>query len=171
MLSCAAMKTEKTVPVSMHTMDNVSLAVDQQQLKAAFAQFSQASAQLSGVYQALQQQVHQLTQELALANGELQHELMAKEALSQKLSQLLTALPAGVVTLDQEDRIEQVNPAALRLLGEPLLGCRWWQIEQDRLCPAGVAGEWHFAAETTRVQRVYIESSISVVDQTRILLI
>lgn len=171
MLSCAAMKTEKTAPVSMRTMDNVSLAVDQQQLKAAFAQFSQASAQLSGVYQALQQQVHQLTQELALANGELQRELMAKEALSQKLSQLLTALPAGVVTLDQDDRIEQVNPAALRLLGEPLLGCRWRQIEQDRLCPAGVADEWHFAAETTRVRRMYIESSISVVDQTRILLI
>lgn len=169
MLSCAAMKKGKTV--SIRTMDNVSLSVDQQQLKTAFAQFSDASAQLSGVYQALQQQVHRLTQELALANGELQRELIAKEALSQKLGQLLTALPAGVVTLDKENYIGQVNPAAQRLLGEPLLGCHWQQIEQERLYPAGVAGEWHFAAETTRVQRVYIESSTSEVDQTRILLI
>jgi len=163
------MKTEKTV--SIQPMDNVSLAVDQQQLRAAFAQFSQASAQLSGVYQALQQQVHQLTQELALANGELQRELIAKEALSQKLSQLLTALPAGVVTLDREDHIEQVNPAALRLLGEPLLGCSWQRIEQERLRPAGVVGEWHFASEITRMRRVYIESSTSAINQTRILLI
>jgi len=169
MLSCAAMKKGKTV--SIRTMDNVGLSVDQQQLKTAFAQFSHASAQLSGVYQALQQQVHRLTQELALANGELQRELIAKEALSQKLGQLLTALPAGVVTLDKENYIGQVNPAAQRLLGEPLLGCHWQQIEQERLYPAGVAGEWYFAAETTRVQRVYIESSTSEVDQTRILLI
>lgn len=169
MLSCAAMKTEKTVLIQ--PMDNVSLTVDQQQLRAAFAQFSQASAQLSGVYQALQQQVHRLTQELALANGELQRELIAKEALSQKLSQLLIALPAGVVTLDREDHIEQVNPAALRLLGEPLLGCSWQKIEQERLCPAGVVGEWHFASEATRMRRVYIESSISLINKTRILLI
>lgn len=169
MLSCATMKTEKTVSIQL--MDNASLSVDQQQLRAAFAQFSQASAQLSGVYQALQQQVYRLTQELALANGELQRELMAKEALSQKLSQLLTALPAGVVTLDQQGLIEQVNPAAIRLLGEPLLGCSWRQIEQDRLCPAGVTGEWHFTAEATRTRRVYIESSVSEADQTRILLI
>ncbi len=152
-------------------MDNAGLSVDQQQLKAAFAQFSQASVQLSDVYQALQQQVHGLTQELALANGELQRELAAKEALSQKLSQLLTALPAGVVTLDQEDRIEQVNPAAVQLLGEPLLGARWQQIEQERLRPAGVAGEWHFSAEAAHMRRVYIESSISSVNQERILLI
>lgn len=169
MLSCAAMKTDKTV--SMRAMDNAGLSVDQQQLQAAFAQFSQASVQLSDVYQALQQQVHRLTQELALANGELQRELTAKEALSQKLSQLLTALPAGVITLNQEDRIEQANPAALQLLGEPLLGVDWQQIEQERLRPAGVAGEWHFSAEAARMRRIYIENSVSDANQERILLI
>jgi two-component system sensor histidine kinase FlrB len=44
---------------------------DHEQLQHAFAVFSHASQQLSGAYQELQQQVAQLTRELAVANGEL----------------------------------------------------------------------------------------------------
>ncbi len=47
------------------------LPADYQQLRHAFAIFSQASEQLSGAYQELQQQVERLTRELALANDEL----------------------------------------------------------------------------------------------------
>ncbi len=48
-----------------------SLPADYERLQQAFAVFSQASAQLSGAYHELQQQVAQLTRELAAANGEL----------------------------------------------------------------------------------------------------
>lgn len=47
------------------------LPVDYEQLQHAFAIFSNASDQLSGAYQELQEQVAQLTRELAVANGEL----------------------------------------------------------------------------------------------------
>ena len=47
------------------------LPADCQRLQHAFAIFSHASEQLSGAYQELQEQVAQLTQELAIANGEL----------------------------------------------------------------------------------------------------
>lgn len=63
--------------------ENVSeikpVPADQEQLKLAFAAFNAASEQLSGVYQDLQHQVAQLTRELALANGELHKQLIAKE--------------------------------------------------------------------------------------------
>lgn len=44
---------------------------DYEHLQQAFAIFSHASEQLSDAYQELQGQVAQLTQELALTNGEL----------------------------------------------------------------------------------------------------
>ncbi len=158
------MKTEVT---------STSLA-NHEQLKQAFAIFNQASCQLSDVYRELQQQVARLTEALALANGELRRELAAKEAISQQLSQLLTALPGGVVVLDHQHQICRVNPAAIRFLGEPLLGMTWQQIEQERLQPTGVSGEW-LAIKMTPVAsdsyRIFIERSISAVTKESVLLL
>lgn len=72
---------------------------DHYQLMHAFTIFSQASEQLSNVYRDLQQQVEHLTNELALANGELQRQLAQKENLSQQLSLLLSALPEELLLL------------------------------------------------------------------------
>ncbi|MFO7580732.1 MAG: ATP-binding protein [Nitrosomonas halophila] len=156
----------------MKTDDAATLTTDHEQLRQAFAVFSQASTQLSGVYRELQQQVSRLTGELAVANGELQRELAAKEALSQQLSQLLTALPGGVVALDAAERIERVNPAAVRLLGQPLLGMPWRQIADERLGLAGVCGEWYTGmGDPAGLRRVRIESSQSATSSERILLI
>lgn len=150
----------------------ISIA-DHEQLRQAFAKFNQASGQLSGVYRELQQQVFRLTEELALANGELQRELIAREALSQQLGQLLTALPGGVVVLDHQNSISRVNPAAIRLLGEPLLGITWQQIVQERLQSTGVAGEWRAGKEDPALcwRRLYIESSVSEITGECILLL
>ncbi|SCX24570.1 PAS/PAC sensor signal transduction histidine kinase [Nitrosomonas eutropha] len=158
------MKTEVTA---------TSLA-NHEQLRQAFTVFSQASSQLSGIYRELQQQVSRLTEELALANGELQRELAAKEALSQQLGQLLTALPGGVVVLDHQDRISRVNPAAIRFLGEPLLGITWHRIEQERLQPTGLAGEWLAVKTATAAPdlcRIFIENSLSETTRESILLL
>ena len=95
------------------------------ELEQAFTLFSQASAELTSAYQELQQQVERITAELAVANGELRHQLQEKEALSQRLGLLLEALPAGVLVLDGDGRVAETNPAARLMLGLPLLGEAW----------------------------------------------
>jgi two-component system sensor histidine kinase FlrB len=71
-----------------------------QELQRAFDAFNQVSQALTQAYQGLQGRVESLTAELALANGELRRQYEAKEALSERLSLLLNALPAGVMVLD-----------------------------------------------------------------------
>lgn len=129
-------------------------------LQIAFAVFNKASEQLSGVYQNLQLQVEQLHRELARANGELQRQLVEKEALSRKLSLLLTALPAGVVALDAEGCVEQVNPMAIVILGEPLIDLSWHEIVAYRLTETNVEHEWNVKQKGTNIyRRVRIESN------------
>ena len=71
-----------------------------QELQRAFDVFNQVSLELTQAYEALQARVESLTAELAVANGELRQQYREKEALSERLSLLLDALPAGVVVLD-----------------------------------------------------------------------
>ncbi len=147
-------------------------AADHHQLMHAFTVFSQASEQLSKVYRGLQQQVEHLTNELALANGELQRQLSQKENLSQQLSLLLSALPGGVVAIDSKGIIESANPVALTILGEPLLQCFWQQILEDRLLATNIASEWNLRKETHHdFRRISIESSVSEDSGKMILLI
>lgn len=154
------------------SIDTQSVPLDPQQLQLAFAAFNEASEQLSGVYQELQHQVAELTQELALANGELHKQLTAKENLSQQLSLLLNALPGGVVSLSAQECIEQVNPAAIHILGAPLLGMTWQQVLQKRLTSTGLVNEWYVKLQKTSEQRrIRIESSATDSAGRRILLI
>ncbi|MER0169634.1 MAG: GHKL domain-containing protein [Nitrosomonas sp.] len=147
-------------------------SADQEQLKLAFAAFNAASEQLSGVYQDLQHQVAQLTRELALANGELHKQLIAKENLSQQLSLLLNALPGGVIALDAQECIEQVNPAAIAILGESLVGGDWRQVTQERLSPTAIVNEWLVKLQqTAQPRRIRIESSATDAAGRRILLV
>ncbi|PTN11605.1 PAS/PAC sensor signal transduction histidine kinase [Nitrosomonas aestuarii] len=153
-----------------------STTVDQEQLKLAFDAFNAASEQLSGVYQDLQLQVERLTYELALANGELHRQLSAKEALSQKLTLLLNALPGGVIALNANERVEQVNPAASLMLGDPLVNLSWQKITDERLLPTAIANEWNVEWQSggnnaMKQRRIRIESSPADSAGRRILLI
>lgn len=78
--------------------------LDAAQLAEAFAIFSRASEELATAYNALQGQVVQLT---------------------ERLSVLMGALPAGVAVLDGSGAIVQANRAAELLLGPDLPGRRW----------------------------------------------
>ena len=159
------MQTNKIIEVK-------TVSADQEQLQLAFAAFNEASEQLSGVYQELQHQVAQLTRELALANGELHRQLIAKEDLSRQLSFLLNALPGGVLALNADECIEQVNPAALAIFGEPLLGLSWHQVIEERLSSTTVTNEWYFkAAKTMKQRRIRVESSAADSTGRRILLV
>lgn len=82
--------------------------LDAAQLAEAFEMFSRASEELSTAYNALQGQVAQLTERLAV---------------------LLGALPAGVVMLDRGGHVTQFNRAAESLFGAGLAGRRWADLE------------------------------------------
>src|SRR5579862_6486377 len=86
----------------------------QSELKAAFRAFGSLSEQLSGAYEALRRQVAQLRLELGEAHA-------GRDNLAARLSALIDGLPGGVLVLDAHGDIQEANPAAVALLGEPLL--------------------------------------------------
>src|SRR5574343_656492 len=112
------------------------------ELQRAFAMFNQVSAELTQAYEALQGRVTSLTDELAVANGELRRQFQEKEALSERLSSLLDALPAGVVLLDASALVVAVNPAAMAMFGADMLGQHWGDVARAYLEPTLTVGEW-----------------------------
>jgi two-component system sensor histidine kinase FlrB len=119
----------------------MEIPTDPAKLAEAFRLFNQVSEELSTAYGALERQVEALTAELAAANGALRQQYQEKAALTDRLTRLLEALPAGVAVLDRDGRLDVANPAADQLLGTPALGMAWAEIEQTRLRPTETAGE------------------------------
>ena len=118
------------------------LQPETQRLAEAFRVFSQASVELSDAYTRLEGQVAALTGELAAANGALRQQYLEKAALTERLSLLLDALPAGVVVLDAAGTLLQANPAAEAILGAGLAGLSWPAVERERLIPSGTPHEY-----------------------------
>jgi two-component system sensor histidine kinase FlrB len=112
------------------------------ELQRAFAMFNQVSAELTQAYEALQVRAASLTEELAVANGELRRQYQEKEALSERLSSLLDALPAGVVLLDSSAIVVAVNPAAMAIFGAGMVGQHWGDVVRASLEPTVAVGEW-----------------------------
>ncbi|THF65708.1 PAS domain-containing protein [Pseudothauera nasutitermitis] len=81
--------------------------LDAAQLAEAFQAFSRASEELSQAYNGLQGRVEQLT---------------------ERLTVLMGALPAGVVVLDRAGNLVQVNRAAENLLGAGITGRNWREV-------------------------------------------
>ncbi|HWQ94297.1 MAG TPA: ATP-binding protein [Gammaproteobacteria bacterium] len=106
-----------------------------QGLEDAFHVFTQVSEQLSASYLVLENRVAQLTDELAAARSERLLQLAEKERLANRLTHLLTVLPAGVVVLNGVGRIQEYNPLAVSLLGEPLLGLNWAAVAARAFAP------------------------------------
>ena len=78
-------------------------------------------------------QVARLTEELAAANGALRQQYLEKAALTERLTLLLDALPAGVVVLDGAGRVVQANPAAKGASGDTVVGAGWGELRGARL--------------------------------------
>lgn len=116
--------------------------LDPRELEQAFSLFNLASEQLSATYGGLQDQVANLTQQLAIANGELKRQFLEKEALSQRLTTLHSALPAGVVVLDDTDHVIEANPAAEVMLGHAVVGRAWSVVQACALRPSNSPDEW-----------------------------
>ncbi|MDR2689270.1 MAG: PAS domain-containing sensor histidine kinase [Azoarcus sp.] len=77
------------------------------QLAEAFTLFNRASEELSEAYNALQAQVAQLSERFAV---------------------LMEALPAGVVVLDRDGKVEQMNRAAGLFLSGNVVGQDWLTV-------------------------------------------
>lgn len=90
------------------------------ELEAAFELFNQTSFQLTHAYEALQNQVEDLQTQLAESNREKIH-------VGERLDQLLNLLPAGVIVLNSEGLLVDMNPAAQKILGADALH-RYWDI-------------------------------------------
>jgi two-component system sensor histidine kinase FlrB len=85
------------------------------ELHAAFLAFGSVSDHLSGAFESLSVEVARLRADLEEAHA-------GKEHLASRLSALIKGLPGGVLVLDSRGEIQESNPAAHDLLGEPLLG-------------------------------------------------
>ena len=145
---------------------NLEAATKAAELQKAFAVFNQVSAELTQAYASLQGRVASLTEELAVANGKLRRQYQEKEALSERLSSLLDALPAGVVLLDQAAIVTAVNPVAIAMFGEEAMGRHWGDVVAASLEPTLTVGEW-----TLGEARVSIAESQLASDGGKILLI
>jgi two-component system sensor histidine kinase FlrB len=97
-------------------------------LEEAFQHFNEVSSSLTGFYEGLEQQVSLLSKELAQARSQKNREYEKRERVSNRLENLLRALPGGVVVIDGQGFVQESNPAALELLGTPLLGERWREV-------------------------------------------
>lgn len=117
-------------------------ALSPEQLKQAFSLFNEASEQLAEAYQDLEKKVVHLTQELAVANGELRRQYLEKEALSQRLTHLLEALPGGVLVVDTGGVVNEANPAAIGMLGAAIVGAAWDAFAAERLLPTPTPHEF-----------------------------
>lgn len=130
-----------------------------QELQRAFDVFNQVSLELTQAYEGLQARVESLTAELAVANGELRRQYQEKEALSERLSLLLNALPAGVVVLDCAARVSEANPAAQQLLGETIVGSDWRDLAQSRLVACDAPDEWRLGARRVSIAESPLDSA------------
>ncbi len=87
-------------------------------LQAAFHAFNRVSDDLVRSYRDLEQRF-----------AELDARFAAAQAVSHRLEQLLAALPSAVLVIDKSGRVVECNSAAVELLGDPLLGQSWPEIE------------------------------------------
>jgi two-component system sensor histidine kinase FlrB len=128
-------------PASLATPDQQSPPPgDNASLREAFELFNQVSGQLSESYNALEERIVELNSELHEVDQQRLRELQEKERLSQQLRNLLDLLPGGVVVLDKHGVIVDCNPAAIDLLGEPLLGQKWLAVIERCFAPRGDDG-------------------------------
>ena len=135
MANTALDNSHQSIDAQMNGLLKARLPGNREDLISAFELFNNMSAQLADTYRDMEQQVGSLNAELHRVAEQRLQELKEKECVTQRLEGLLNLLPAGVVVLDSNGIVSQCNPAAVDLLGEPLLGCLWRDIIQRSFSP------------------------------------
>jgi two-component system sensor histidine kinase FlrB len=104
------------------------------ELEQAFELFNATSMQLTNAYDGLQEQVVHLQGQLAKSDQE-------KRQVADRLSRLLNLLPAGVIVLNEQDQVAEMNPSAEAILGADALGRDWSIVVMNVFLVANDAGE------------------------------
>jgi len=101
---------------------------DLKALKQAFDIFTQASGQLGSSWRDLEQQVAGLQDQLHTAQDARRQEARRNKRLAQRLGTVIETLPGGLVVLDADNRVNEVNQAARQMFGDPLDGELWADV-------------------------------------------
>lgn len=104
------------------------------ELEEAFRLFNETSKQLTDSYQSLQSQVQLLQERLEEADQE-------KKQVADHLVRLLTLMPAGVIVLNPDNKILEMNPSAEKILGLDALGRDWDIVLMNAFYSTNDAGE------------------------------
>lgn len=118
--------------------DSAASQAETARLAEAFRIFNQASEELSAAYTRLQGQA---------------------EALTERMSLLQEALPAGVIVLDARGGVVQANAAAARFFGLEPTGSSWRDLERQHLVATETPGEWDLGTRRVAVTESPLDSS------------
>lgn len=110
-------------------------------LSDSFQSFNQLTSLLESTYLELEDHVTQLQGQLAHVTEQRVQESTERARLTSQLSSILSALPAGVVVLDERGYVRECNAAAVSLLGEPLRGQLWREVILRAFAPQGDDGQ------------------------------
>ncbi len=93
------------------------------------------AAQWQSTYGLLQQRVDALTAELQQMREERREQQAQNDTLARRLQALLEALPAAVLVIDGQGQIQDHNPAAAALFGQPLHRRLWREVIAQAFLP------------------------------------
>ncbi|HEY0784899.1 MAG TPA: ATP-binding protein [Acidobacteriaceae bacterium] len=85
-------------------------------LASAFSEFIAAAGRLEASYGELQEQVAELSRELAQRNAALNASLAENEGMRLRLQQIVDSMPCGVLVLERDGALARINPEGMRLL-------------------------------------------------------
>lgn len=113
----------------------VPLSIQLQSLEETFQTFDQLTDSLEANYTHLEDRIAQLQLQLTEVRQKQRQEIAARDSIAKKLSSVLQALPAGVVVLSPDGRVQDCNPAAVELLGGPLRDEVWREVVERAFLP------------------------------------
>jgi len=93
-------------------------------LESAFLHFVEATQELEASQKKLSQEIYRLTEDLAKSNAALKVQIDAKGRLAEDLAALLSALPTGVIIL-QDLKIVAFNDISVNLVPDLRVGMHW----------------------------------------------
>lgn len=114
-----------------------STSLNAEELHNAFEIFNRQSGLLEASYRDLQETVQSLTEQLRREQSARLTELVKKERLGRRLSELLETLPGAILVIDGDGMIRQQNSQASVLLNQPLIGCSWADIVKREVRDGG----------------------------------
>ncbi len=145
--------------MSQQQVSRKSESMKTESLEQAFQHFSEVSSSLTHFYEGLEQKVTLLSKELADTRSQKMREYVERERVTNRLENLLRALPGGVIVIDGQGIVQECNPAALELLGTPLVGKRWRDVVERAFKP-----KWDDGHDVTLHDGHYVNISTQPLD-------